>query len=145
MFLQGLFLGRTGREVAIEVETAFAHRAYPLVVEQGAQAASGVGVPVAGLVGVDAGGGKQPAALVEFAAKLQRLFAVGQAGAGDHHLHHPGGARAGEQCFTFRGEAGVGQIDADIDELHGAFLEFAARRRPLDRAGPAGGWVANRL
>src|SRR5690606_19238330 len=60
------------------------------------------------------------------AAERQRLLAFFQAGAGQHHLAHPGVACPGEHRLALPGQAGVGQIDADVDELHGATLTSRA-------------------
>ncbi|MDT4857181.1 hypothetical protein FQZ97_915950 [compost metagenome] len=80
-----------------------------------------VGVPALGVVRVDAGSAEQPlAAFVQLPAQVQRVLAFFQAGAGHQHLADTGGKGASEQCFTLFGEAWVSQIDADVDELHGA-------------------------
>ena len=70
---------------------------------------------------MNTGGGEQPlACFVQLPAQLQRLFAAVDVGAGEHQLADPGGIGAVQYSLVFVGEAGVGQVDADIDELHGA-------------------------
>ncbi|MNE67044.1 hypothetical protein D3C80_1626300 [compost metagenome] len=79
-----------------------------------------VGVPAAGVVRVDAGGAEQAlAALIQPAAQFQGLFALLQTGAGQQQLADTGGIGAGEQSLTLFGEAGMSQVDAYVDELHG--------------------------
>ncbi|MNT42777.1 hypothetical protein D3C72_1792130 [compost metagenome] len=80
-----------------------------------------VAVPAARLVGVDAGGAEQAqAAFVQLFGRQQRLLAVFQAGSGQHQLADARGMGALQQRARLCGKAGVGQIDADVDELHGA-------------------------
>jgi len=70
---------------------------------------------------VDAGRAEQAlAAVIEVDAQLQGLFAAVDAGAGEHQLLHPGGIGAVENGLVLLVETGVGQVDADINELHGA-------------------------
>ena len=72
-------------------------------------------------MGVNAGGGEQPLRrFIQLLAQLQRLFAALDAGAGEHQLADAGGIGAVEYSLVFVGKTGVGQVDADIDELHGA-------------------------
>ena len=70
---------------------------------------------------VDAGSGKQSLiAVVQLLAQLQGLFAAFDTGAGKDQLAHAGGVRTVEYRLVLVGKTGVGQVDADIDELHGA-------------------------
>jgi hypothetical protein len=70
---------------------------------------------------VDTGCGEQPRALSsKRMAQLQGLFAAFYAGAGEHQLAHASGVGAIQHGLVFAVEAGVGQVDADINELHGA-------------------------
>lgn len=76
---------------------------------------------------VNTGGGEQPlATFIQLLAQFQRLLAALDAGAGQHQLADAGGVGAVEHGLVFVGETGVGQVDADIDELHGA----TSGRRP---------------
>ncbi|MNJ53352.1 hypothetical protein D3C77_487370 [compost metagenome] len=121
LFFQGLFLLRARRKVAVEVQPAFTYGLYPGLLEQGAQVAVAVAVPAAGIVGVDAGGAEQAlAALIQCLAQFQGLFAAFKAGASDHHLHHTRRLGAFKNGRMFVGKTWIGQIDADVDELHGA-------------------------
>lgn len=82
---------------------------------------------MAGIVGVDPGGAEQPLPLgIEPAGQCQSGFAFLLAGAGEHHLHHAGGDGALQKGFALGGEARVGQIDADVDELHLSYLSDAS-------------------
>ncbi|MNT84483.1 hypothetical protein D3C72_2244970 [compost metagenome] len=70
---------------------------------------------------MNTGGAEQPlATFIQRQAQLQRLFAALQASAGHHHLHHASGLGTLENRLVFVGKTWVGQIDADVDELHGA-------------------------
>jgi hypothetical protein len=120
MFLEDFFLLRARREVAVEVQSAFAHGNHVRFLEQTAQTAGAVCIPVAGRMGVNTGGGEQLLAAVIQLLALQRLFATFDAGAGQHQLADPGGVGALEHGLMFVSKTGVGQVDADIDELHGA-------------------------
>lgn len=72
-------------------------------------------------MGVHARSGKQVlTACVQLLAQLQRLFTDCQAGACQHHLCHPGLNGALDDCRLLVVETAVGQVDADIDQLHGA-------------------------
>ena len=68
LLLEGMFLLRSWREVAVEVQAAFAHRAYPRLTQQGLELAVAVMVPAAGIVGVDAGGAEQAQARINSGA-----------------------------------------------------------------------------
>ena len=71
-------------------------------------------------MGVHAGSGKQVRATgVQLLAQLQCLFADCQAGARQHHLGHPRFDGALDDGRLLVVEAAVGQVDADIDQLHG--------------------------
>ena len=121
VFFEDFFLLRTRREIAIEIQPAFTHRHYVRLFEQTAQTLGAVGVPVDGCVRVNAGGGEQPLrCVIQLSAQLQRLFAAFDIGAGEHQLADSGGIGAVEYSLVFVGKTGVGQVDADIDELHGA-------------------------
>src|SRR5690606_2936484 len=110
---------RARREVAVEVQPAFAHCTHLRLGQQGAQLRRAVGRPFAGLVRMNAGGAEQMAAFfVQRAAQPYGGLAVGKAGAGQHQLLHPGGVGAVECRAWIPGECGVGKIDADIDQLH---------------------------
>ncbi|MNW66977.1 hypothetical protein D3C74_455000 [compost metagenome] len=72
---------------------------------------------------MNTGGGEQAlAAFIELLAQLQGLLAALDAGAGQHQLAYARGIGALEYGLMFVGETGVGQVDADIDELHGCYL-----------------------
>jgi hypothetical protein len=113
---QHLFLLRPRGEVTVEIQTAFAHRTDPRFHQQGAQLFFRVQGPVAGRMRVNAGGAEQPrAAVIEVVAQLQGLFTGVDAGAGEHQLANTRGVRAVQHITLFGGEAGVGQVDADVD------------------------------
>ena len=59
-------------------------------------------------------------AFILLMAQLQGVLAAVYAGAGEHQLAHAGGVGTLQHGLMFAVEAGVGQVDADIDELHGA-------------------------
>ncbi|GBH18693.1 hypothetical protein KPSA3_04683 [Pseudomonas syringae pv. actinidiae] len=59
-------------------------------------------------------------AFIEFVTQLQGLFAAFDTGAGEHQLIDACGIGAVEYRLSLRGKACIGQIDADVDELHGA-------------------------
>ena len=121
VLFQDFFLLRARREITIEIQPAFTHRHDVRLLEQTAQTLGAVGVPVAGAVGVNTGGGEQPLSrFVQLPAQFQRLFAALDTGAGEHQLADPGSVGAVEYSLVFVGKTGVGQVDADIDELHGA-------------------------
>ncbi|MOA47026.1 hypothetical protein D3C78_1696130 [compost metagenome] len=91
MLLQRPLLLRPGREVAVEIQAAFTHRAHLGFAQQGAQLAGAVGVPRAGFMRMQTGGGEQTAAFgVELPAQLQRGLAVIRRGAGEYQLAHAG-------------------------------------------------------
>ncbi len=70
---------------------------------------------------MDAGGAEQAlAAVIEFYAQFQGLLAAFDAGTGEHQLLHAGGVGTVENGLVPLVETGVGQVDADINELHGA-------------------------
>jgi len=72
-------------------------------------------------VGVDASGAEQSlAAFIQLFAQLQGLFAAVDTGAGEHQLLHAGGIRTLENSLVLLVETWVCQVDADINELHGA-------------------------
>ena len=116
--LERLALGRTRRKIAEVVQTAFAHRQHLRVRVQGAH----LGVAFVGVfqrvVRVHAGGGEQKARMR--LGQGQRLGRMLAAGAGDHHLHDARIARALQHRVAVRVEAVVGEIGADVDELHAA-------------------------
>jgi len=127
MFFQHFLLLGAGRKVAVEVQPAFTHRTHARFLEQGKQLAGAVAVPVTGRVRVNAGRREQPlAAFVQLAAQLQGLFAAFDAGAGQHQLAHPGRVGTVQHGLVFAVKAWVGQVDADINELHG----FTSGHRP---------------
>ncbi len=112
---------RARREVTVEIEAAFTHGHHVWLLEQTAQTLITVGVPVAGRVWVNTGRSEQPlSAFVQLLAQLQSLFTALDAGPGEHQLADPGSIGTVEYSLVFVGETGVGQVDADIDELHGA-------------------------
>ncbi|MNZ95788.1 hypothetical protein D3C78_1149560 [compost metagenome] len=105
LLLERPFLLGPGREVAIEIQPAFTHRAHLRLGQQVAQPARAVAVPLAGLVGVQAGGGEQTAAFgVELPAQLQCRFAVVRRGTGEHHLADVGCIGALQKTFAVFGE-----------------------------------------
>jgi hypothetical protein len=70
---------------------------------------------------MNTGGGEQPLpCFIQLPAQLQRLFAAVDIGACEHQLADTGGIGAVQYCLVLVGKTGVGQVDADIDELHGA-------------------------
>lgn len=70
---------------------------------------------------MNSGGREQLAAtFVQLSRQFERLFAVFDAGTGEHQLADAGGIGTVQYCAMFFGETRVGQVDADIDELHGA-------------------------
>ena len=70
---------------------------------------------------MNAGSAEQSlAAFVEFYTQLQGLFAAFDAGAGEYQLLHASGVGAFENGRVPLVETGVGQVDANINELHGA-------------------------
>ena len=70
---------------------------------------------------VNACGGEQSLSrFVQLPAQLQRLLAAFDTGAGQDQLADPRGIRAIEYGLVLIRKTGVGQVDADIDELHGA-------------------------
>src|SRR5690606_31927538 len=70
-----------------------------------------------------AGGGVEHARMA--LRQLQRHRVVLAAGAGHHHLRHPGLARALQDRVQVALEAFVGEVGADVDQVHGAVLRFA--------------------
>ncbi|MNP63367.1 hypothetical protein D3C76_1587540 [compost metagenome] len=90
---------RARGKVAVEIEPAFAHRQHSRFPEQCTQALGGIGIPVAGTMGVDAGGAEQAqACFIQLLAQLQGVFAALHAGAGNHHLTDPGLYRTLYDC-----------------------------------------------
>ncbi|MNZ78283.1 hypothetical protein D3C78_968490 [compost metagenome] len=72
---------------------------------------------------MNAGGGEQPLpGFVQLLAQFQGLLAALDTGAGQHQLADASGIGTVQYRLVFVGETGVGQVDADIDELHGATL-----------------------
>ncbi|VXD01425.1 hypothetical protein PSEUDO8Z_60679 [Pseudomonas sp. 8Z] len=59
-------------------------------------------------------------------AHCQAGFTFGDTGARQYQLTNPGSLSPFEQGFGMRCKAGVGEIDADIDELHGATWSLSA-------------------
>lgn len=67
------------------------------------------------------GGREQLAAtFVQLPRQLERLFATLDTGASEHQLADAGGIGTVQYGAMFFGETRIGQVDADIDELHGA-------------------------
>ena len=127
MFFEDFFLLRARREITVEIQPAFTHGDHVWLVQQTAQPARAVSIPVTGRMRVNASGGEQLlAAVIQLPAQLQRLFATFDAGAGQHQLADPGSVGAVEHGLMFFSKTGVGQVDADIDELHGS----TSGRRP---------------
>ena len=123
VFFEDFLLLRARRKIAIEIQPAFTHGAHARLLEQVAQVPGAVGIPVAGAVRMNAGGREQAlAAFIQLLAQFQGLFTALDTGAGEHQLADAGGVGAIEYRLVFVGETGVGQVDADIDELHGATL-----------------------
>ncbi|KAF1067831.1 MAG: hypothetical protein GAK45_01557 [Pseudomonas citronellolis] len=122
LLFERFFLRRAGREVAIEIQPAFADGTHPFVVEQAAQATRGFRRPVPRIVRMYPGGAEQPLAIVELVAQRQSGFALGQAGAGQDQLADAGLTRTLQKRLALVGEAFMGEVDADVDQLHGAFL-----------------------
>ncbi|MCY1356745.1 hypothetical protein D9M69_432060 [compost metagenome] len=121
VFFEDLLLLRARREITVEIQPAFAHGHHIRLQEQAAQTSGAVGVPVAGAVRVNTGGGEQAlGAFVQLLAQLKGLFTALDTGAGQHQLAHAGRVGAVKYGLVFVGKTGVGQVDADIDELHGA-------------------------
>ena len=121
VLFQHFLLLCTRREVAVEVQPAFTHGSHVRLLEQSAQALGAVAVPVAGRMRVNARRGEQPLAVfVQFTAQLQGLFAAFNAGAGEDQLGDASSVRTVQHGLVLTVETGVGQVDADIDELHGS-------------------------
>ncbi|KAG1545715.1 hypothetical protein G6F50_013720 [Rhizopus delemar] len=110
-------LGGARREITEVVQPALAHRHY---FRMGMQRAH-LGVALFGVLHrvmrVHAGGGIQKTRML--LRQLQGQRRVLAAGAGDHHLHHAGLARAVQHGVTGAVEGVVGQVGADIDQVHG--------------------------
>lgn len=72
-------------------------------------------------MGVHTCSGEQVLAVgIELMAHFKRLFADSKAGAGEDHLHHAGLDGALDDGCLLVVKTAVGQVDADIDQLHGA-------------------------
>ena len=70
---------------------------------------------------VNARRGEQPLAVfVQLAAQLQGLFAAFNAGASEDQLGDASSVRTVQYGLVLAVETGVGQVDADIYELHGS-------------------------
>ncbi len=110
-------LGRARREVAVVVQPAFAHRDhFPVRVQRAHLRVAFVGV-LDRMMRMHPGGGVQEARVL--LRQRQRHRRVLAAGAGHHHLHHAGGARALQHRVQVAGEGFVGEVGADVDQLHG--------------------------
>src|SRR5207253_9775450 len=121
MLFEHLFLLRAWREVAIEVQAAFTHGTHARLFEQAAQALSAIGVPVTGRVRVNPRRGEQSLpGFIQLLAQFKRLLTALDTGACEDQLADSGGIGAVEYGLVFVGKTWVGQVDADIDELHGA-------------------------
>lgn len=68
---------------------------------------------------VHAGGAEQlPAAVVECPAKRKRRLALRQAGAGQYQLADAGCRGALDHAGRIMAERRVGEVDANVDQLH---------------------------
>ena len=114
--LECLALGRAWREVAEVVQPALAHRHHFRVRVQRAH----FGVAFLGVfdrvVRVHPGGGVEHARMRLRQPQGQRRMLA--AGAGDHHPRHPGLAGAGQDRVAVAVEAFVGEVGADVDQVH---------------------------
>ncbi|RWW79984.1 hypothetical protein BHE74_00011711 [Ensete ventricosum] len=121
VFFEDFFLLGAWREIPIEIQSAFTYRTHAAFIEQTTQALRAVAVPVTRRVGVDTGGaGQALATFIECYAEFQGLFAALDTDAGEHQLLYAGGIGTVENGLVPLVETGVGQVDADINELHGA-------------------------
>src|SRR5476649_496509 len=121
VFFEDFFLLWARGKIAVEIQPAFAHCTHAAFAEHTPQLPRAVAVPIAGAVGMNAGGAEQAlAAFIEFYAEFQSLLAALDTGAGEHQLLHAGGIGTVENGLVPLVETGVGQVDADINELHGA-------------------------
>ncbi|EJT83553.1 hypothetical protein PPS11_33968 [Pseudomonas putida S11] len=111
-----------GEKSPVEVQAAFTHGAYTWFTQQLAQLALAAGIPGFGIMRVYACRGEQVrAARIQLLAQLQRLFADRQAGRPSAPICvDPGLKGALDDCRLLVVETAVGQVDADIDQLHGA-------------------------
>src|SRR5690606_9152608 len=88
--------------------------------EQLAQGAWAGSIPAAGVMWVHAGGGEQPLAVrVQLLAEFQARGADLETGAGQQQLPDTGCIGTLEHRGALAGEAVMGEIDANINELHG--------------------------
>lgn len=123
LLFQGFFLLRAWREVSVEIQTAFAHGSYLRLGQQGTQASRVVAAPVPRVVRVQTSSTEQAVtALIQLSAKRQGMLAFLQTGAGQHQLADARLEGSFEQGLALVIEACMGQIDADVDELHGVTL-----------------------
>ncbi|MNN44024.1 hypothetical protein D3C81_1582920 [compost metagenome] len=114
--LEGLALRRARREIPVVIQSALAHRYYFRVRMQRAHfRVAFVGV-FAGMVRMHAGRGVQePRVALRQCQRHRRMLA---AGAGDQHLHHAGCARAFQHRVQVAIKGFVGEVGADVDQLH---------------------------
>ena len=89
-----------------------------------------------GMVRMHAGGGEQETGMR--LGQRQRLRRMLAAGAGDHHLHHAGVARALQHRVAVVVEAVVGEVGADVDQFHAHSLS----RNPVGAAAAASDAIA---
>ncbi|MNU92144.1 hypothetical protein D3C71_820530 [compost metagenome] len=110
-------LRRARREITEVVQPALAHRNhFGMGVQRAHLRIALVGV-LHRMVRVHAGGGVQEARVLLRQLQGQRRMLA--AGTGDDHLHHTGLACAVQHGIAVAVEGVVGQVGADIDQMHG--------------------------
>ena len=114
-----VLLGVARRKIAIEIKPALAHCAHFRFAQQSCKLALTVTVPVAGVVGMNAGRGEQSGTTGrKLSAQGNAALADIQAGAGQHQLADAGTVGARQHRLLAAGKAFVGQVYADVDQLH---------------------------
>ncbi len=117
--LEGLFLIRARREVAIKVQPHLPGGGHLRLVKQGTQLGQGVVIEKSGVVGVNAGGGAQsPVRIIP--AQGQGLAGLRHAGAGEQHARDAGLPGPLQHRLRVATKLLVAQIDADVGPLRGA-------------------------
>src|SRR3954468_1256565 len=112
-----LFLVRVRRVVAVEVQAAFADRDHARMACQLTQRRNSPGIAVACMVRVYSGRGEKKAA---FRSEVTGFPAFLDGCPRDDDLGNAIALRAREDGFKVLVEYRVGEVRADVDELHGA-------------------------
>ena len=119
--LEGMLLFGGGGEIAVEVEAAFAHRDHLGLTVQLAHVGLQGAVPLAGIVGVHAGGSVQAGRAAKVATgQLDRLDGVLAVGAGENQLAHIGRPGTPQHGVEVVAEARMSEVGADIHQRSGA-------------------------